>query len=461
MRSDSSRPLAPLRRPTPFPAVASILALLFQLSGADPVSAQDQRRQWTEREWNVKAEKMRTQLLPAMRDHGIDLWVILSRENTPDPALELFGGNGITGWYGARNAYLFYDAGDDGLETTVIGTHLSGHLARFYDQIESYHGEGVGLAPGLRAYMEARDPQRIAINQSPTISMADGLTASLHEYLVAAIGEPFAGRLTSSEPLFIDYVSQRTPAELEIEREAAYRTWNLLRRVFSNEVIQPGETTLMDLHYWTEEERRRQGLEFNFPASFSIQRPGGVEIDDSEDPVILPGDLLHVDYGVRLMGLVTDQQKMGYVLGPDEAEPPPGLQELFAQSVRVAQIIAEELTPGTEGRVVQRRALDRAEEEGISASVYSHVQGNWVHGVGAWAIQDWPERYGIHPREPVRPSEFWSVEFSVSGDVPEWGPARMAREEDAWINPATGQLEFLVGPQQELWVIRTPSRPVS
>ena len=398
---------------------------------------------------------MRTHLLPTMRAHGVDLWVILSRENSPDPALELFGGNGITGWYGARNAYLFYDAGDAGLETTVIGTHLSGHLARFYDHIESYHGEGVGLAPALQSYFEARNPQSVAINQSPTISMADGLTASLRQYLVDAIGETFAARLTSSEPLFIDYVSRRTPGELEIEQEAADRTWNLLRRVFSNEVIRPGHTTLMDLHYWTEEERRRQGLEFNFPASFSIQRPGGVEIDDSEDPVIQPGDLLHVDYGVRLMGLVTDQQKMGYVLEPDETEPPEGLQALFGQSVRMAEIIAAELTPGTEGRVARLRALERAQEEGIGAAVYSHVQGNWVHGVGAWAIQDWPERYGIHPREPVRASEFWSVEFSVSGDVEGWGPARMAREEDAWINPATGRLEFLVGPQQELWVIRS------
>ena len=64
-------------------------------------------RDRTEREWIVKAEKMRQHLLPLMRAHEIDLWIILSRENAPDPALELFGGYGITGWYGHRNAYLF------------------------------------------------------------------------------------------------------------------------------------------------------------------------------------------------------------------------------------------------------------------------------------------------------------------------------------------------------------------
>ena len=43
---------------------------------------------------------MRRHLLPLMRAHEIDLWIILSRENAPDPALELFGGYGVTGWYG-------------------------------------------------------------------------------------------------------------------------------------------------------------------------------------------------------------------------------------------------------------------------------------------------------------------------------------------------------------------------
>ena len=104
----------------------------------------------TEREWNVKAEKMSQHLLPAMRTHDIDLWIILSRENAPDPLLELFGGYGITGWYGQRNAYLFYAPEDGELETTAIGTHLSDHLARFFSTRFIYGEEG--LAPHLERY---------------------------------------------------------------------------------------------------------------------------------------------------------------------------------------------------------------------------------------------------------------------------------------------------------------------
>ena len=268
----------------------------------------------TEREWEVKAEKMRRHLLPLMRAHEIDLWIILSRENAPDPALELFGGYGITGWYGHRNAYLFHDAGEEGLQTTVLGTHLSDHLAPFYDTRTLYGEEG--LAPHLRRYVEARDPRRIAVNQSRTISMADGLTAELKEYLLDAVGPRYRDRIVSSEPLLVEYVSTRTPAEDAIQREASAATFAILRRALSNEAITPGRTTLLDVHYWITAEWKRQGFEFNFPASVDLQRAGADPLDDSDDAVIQPGDLLHVDFGVRTSGIVADQQKMAYVLRP-------------------------------------------------------------------------------------------------------------------------------------------------
>ncbi len=412
-------------------------------------------------EQNVKAEKMRTHLQSTMRKHGIDLWVIMSRENNPDPALELFGSYGISGWYGHRNAYLFYDPGSGApLETTVIGTHLSDHLSRFYDHIDSYHGDSAGLAPRLEAYVDERNPQRIAINQSRTISMADGLSAELKQYLIDAIGPTYAARLVFSEPMFIDYVSHRTPSELEIAKEAAWRTFNILRRAFSSEVITPGETTLMDVYWWIKDEWMAQDLEFNFPAGIDIQRQG-VEgrLDDAEDPLIMPGDLLHVDFGVRLMGIVTDQQKLAYVLRPGETEAPEGLRQLFVQSVRQGEIIAETITPGRLGIEIKQTAEAVGRREGIDNRTYPHVQGNWVHGVGTWVSPDWPERYGIHPRQPVRATEFWSIEYSVSGEIAEWDGQHvtMPREEDAWVDEQ-GVVRYLAGPQKELWLVGVPDR---
>lgn len=432
--------------------IAYSLALVA-VSAVLPASAQitpDLVRVRTEREWTVKAEKMRQHLLPLMRTHDIDLWLILSRENVPDPALELFGGYGITGWYGHRNAYLFYDAGS--LETTALGTHLSNHLDRFYDTRLLYGEEG--LAPHLRQYLEERDPQRIAINQSRTISMADGLTAELKDYLLDVVGESYRDRLVSSEPLLVEYVSTRTPAEDTIQREASRATYDILRRAMSDEVIEPGRTTLLDVHYWVTAEWKRQGFEFNFPASLDLQRAGSEPLDDSDDPVIESGDLLHIDFGVRTSGIVADQQKMAYVLRPGETAPPVGLRTAFERSNRMAAITLEEFEVGRTGIEIKTAAEARAVDEGIDALVYSHAQGNWVHDAGVWMVSDWPDRYGDHPRIPLRAGEWISLEFSVTVSIPEWDgqDVTIMREEDTLVHP-DGRVEYLSGPQRELWVI--------
>jgi hypothetical protein len=425
-------------------------------SVSDPLAPAAVRAR-VEREWSVKAAKMRQHLLPLMRKHGVDLWAIMSRENAPDPVIELFGGHGLTGWYGHRNAYLFYDKGGDaGLEATVIGTHLSQHLKAFYGAIESYGEEG--LKPHLQKYLADRNPKTIAVNQSRTISMGDGLTAELKAYLIDAIGPARAGRVVSSEPLLVDYVSVHTPEEDAIEEEAAKATWDILKRALSNEVITPGKTSLMDVHYWITAERKRQNFEFNFAASLDIQRFRDgkvVSIDDADNPVIERGDVLHVDFGVRQSGIVTDQQKMAYVLKEGESAPPAGLVKAFADSVKGAELYAAETVAGRTGTAIKTRSEAAGKAAGIDLLVYGHVQGYWVHDAGPWTVFDWPERYGVHPREVLQGGEWFSIEFRTRTAVPEWGHqlVSMQREEDA-ITSKTAPVRYLAGPQMELWIVK-------
>ena len=449
---------------------AAIILLIFALALTAPVSAQntadakpvdpanrgDGALDRAMHEAAVKAEKMRLYLQPAMRRNGIDMWIIMSREFHPDPVLDLFGGYGMTGWYGHRNAYVFYDPGGESpLESVIFGTHQSDHMLQFFDRIESYAEEG--LRPHLRKYVHFVDPDRIAINRSRTVSMADGITAEMLTYLEEAIGEPYVSRLESSESLIFDYVGIRTDAELDIETEASWRTWNILKRAFSNEVITPGRTSLMEVWGWIVDEWKSQHLEFNFPPGLTIYRMGEVDgLSASANPIIMPGDVIHVDFGVRLMGLVTDQQHLAYVLRPGESAAPEGLRAAFGQSARVAEIYADELKPGTTGTEVKTNVERRARSEGVDAMIYGHTQGNWVHGVGARTVFDWPDRYGIFARKPVKPREFWSIEFRTLTAIPEWGGqlVLMQREEDAWIDDA-GTVSFITGPQQGLWLIRS------
>ena len=408
-------------------------------------------------EWDVKLEKMELHLQNSMRRAGVDMWIIMSREFNVDPILQMFGDYGISGWYGHRNAYIFFDPGKNKpIERTLIGTHQSGRMLEFFPTIISYGEEG--LKPHLSKYINKRKPKKIAINRSRTVSMSDGITVEMLAFLEDAIGPKYSSRLTSSQDLIFDYINHRTAAELEIETNASHRTWYILRRAFSNEVITPGKTKLMDIYGFILQEWQDQDLEFNFSPGITIYRKGvNGGIDDTENPIVEPGDILHVDFGVRLMGLVTDQQHVAYVLRKNENEPPMGLQKLFKQSVIVGDFFAEELQAGKIGSDVKTTIEKRAAKQGIKASIYGHTQGNWVHGAGARAVFDWPDRYGDFAREPVRSSEFWSIEYNVQGKVPEWNNqiVTIPREEDAVIKADGSRARFIVGPQKEFWLIKS------
>ena len=408
-------------------------------------------------EWDVKLEKMELHLQNSMRRAGVDMWIIMSREFNVDPILQMFGDYGISGWYGHRNAYIFFDPGKNKpLERTLIGTHQSGRMVEFFPTIVSYGEEG--LKPHLSKYINKRKPKKIAINRSRTVSMSDGITVEMLAFLEDAIGPKYSSRLTSSQDLIFDYINHRTAAELEIETNASHRTWYILRRAFSNEVVTPGKTKLMDIYGFILQEWQDQDLEFNFSPGITIYRKGvNGGIDDTENPIVEPGDILHVDFGVRLMGLVTDQQHVAYVLRKNEDEPPMGLQKLFKQSVIVGDFFAEELQAGKIGSDVKTTIEKRAAKQGIKASIYGHTQGNWVHGAGARAVFDWPDRYGDFAREPVRSSEFWSIEYNVQGKVPEWNNqiVTIPREEDAVIEADGSRARFIVGPQKEFWLIKS------
>src|SRR3954467_8542883 len=121
---------------------------------------------------DLTIQKVNTQLLPVMRKHGIDMWIVLDREYHPDPFAEEIGGHG-----GVRNAHIFYDNGER-LEKIFIFSH--GHredlVPMLYDELIHYGYLPEGLKPHLREAVEKRNPKRIGLNMSPTLPMADGLS---------------------------------------------------------------------------------------------------------------------------------------------------------------------------------------------------------------------------------------------------------------------------------------------
>src|SRR5262245_44652283 len=100
---------------------------------AQPTLAQTVLPTWSEqiaiREgWLVKRHQM---LLPMMRKHGVDMWIIVNEEFHDDPLTQLIAPP--RPYTGNRDIFVFVDAGAEGLKSFSITCYSEDNLKRFFE----------------------------------------------------------------------------------------------------------------------------------------------------------------------------------------------------------------------------------------------------------------------------------------------------------------------------------------
>ncbi|WP_350639754.1 hypothetical protein, partial [Psychrobacter sp. CAL606-MNA-CIBAN-0158] len=90
--------------------------------------------------------------------------------------------------------------------------------------------------------------------------------------------------------------------------------------------------------------------------SVSIQRSDDVALaressvtHDNDKQIILPGDLLHVDFGITYLRLNTDTQQHAYVLKPGESEAPQYLQQALLSGNKLQDVFTGQFAEGLTG----------------------------------------------------------------------------------------------------------------
>lgn len=115
-----------------------------------------------ERFERLRRERIEAFLLEALRTNNVDLWLVVTRENNPDPlAADLAAENAVL------PAALLFEVREGALHTRAICANFDVDPFRasgIYQQVSSYGSEG--LLPHLREAVQAIDPQRIAVNVS-------------------------------------------------------------------------------------------------------------------------------------------------------------------------------------------------------------------------------------------------------------------------------------------------------
>jgi Xaa-Pro aminopeptidase len=399
-------------------------------------------------------EKLETVLPELMRREGIDMWFIVSREYNEDPVIRTLL---PATWHAARRRtmLLVYDPGEgQDIETLAVARYDVGEAFKKAWDPESEPDQWKRLAE----LIQERSPQRIGVNKAENYGHADGINATEYELLKEYLPEEYHERIVSAENLAVGWLETRTPAEMATYRHIVGLAHEIIAEGLSEKVITPGITTTDDVVWWYRERIKELKLDTWFHPTVDIQRAESEKSLKSfssrpESQVILPGDLLHMDFGITYLRLNTDTQQLAYVLKPGETQVPEYLNEALKVGNRLQDILTGEFQTGRSGNEILRRSREVAERESIRASIYTHPIGYHGHAagptIGMWDNQDDTPGSGDYP---LYPNTAFSIELNATVFLEEWGQdVRIMLEEEAYFDGE--RVVYINGRQKEILAI--------
>lgn len=388
-----------------------------------------------------------------MRREEIDMWVLVAREYNEDPVLLTML---PATWQSSRRTtiLMFFDPGNgEPVERLAVARYNIGFFeTQWFPDEEPDQWKRFGQV------VAERNPSKIAVNISDDFALADGISHTDYINLKNSLTPELQDRIVSAENLAIGWLETRTEEEKIVYRQINGIAHNIVAEGLSEKVITPGITTTEDLQWWYRERIRDLNLTAWFHPSVSIQRSESEEHDgDFSDragaDVIMPGDLIHMDFGIEYLRLSTDTQRHAYVLRPGETEAPIGLQDALKVGNRLQDILTGEFETGRTGNEILLSALEKAAEEEINATIYTHPIGYQGHGAGP-TIGLWDQQDGVPGKGdyPLYPNTAHSIELNAEVFIPEWNRSiRIMLEEDAIFDGK--ETRYIDGRMEEFYLI--------
>jgi Xaa-Pro aminopeptidase len=392
--------------------------------------------------------RLETILPEIMKREGFDMWIVVSREYNEDPVMMTLLPDPMM--YARRRTILVFHLREDGTVERVVLSRYD--IKGFYETVWDPDEEEQYAC--LARIVKEREPESIGINVSETFGFGDGLTHGDYTLMAEALGEEYMGRTRGAERLALGWLERRSEAELDAYPGIVEITHAIVAEAFSGGVIHPGITTTDDVVWWMRQKILDLGLQAWFQPSIDIQAHGQTHDAEEKRKLIQPGDLLHCDVGFYYLNLATDIQQNAYVLKKDETDAPAGLEDALADGNRLQDILAEAMVTGKTGNEILKAALEKAKEEGINASIYTHPIGHHGHAAGP-TIGLWDRQEGVPGRGDYAlfDDTCYALELNVKRVVPEWGgqEVRMALEQT--VACTGGEVVFLAGRQTKLYLI--------
>ena len=370
-------------------------------------------------------ERMDTILPQIMKENNMDMWVIACNEYNEDPILFSLLPVAL---FTARRCMVLVFSLEDGEVKRYALTRPHIGIDDYYDCIWTNQKGGAWESDPatsqtqwecLSSLVKRLDPKTIGLNYSEHSAFADGLSSTLKEKIMDCLEDPYKERVVSAENLCINWLETRTEKEMVAYNGIVQIAHSMISEAFSSRVIIPGITTNLDVKYFMMQSVIDLGLQPWFDYEVSIIRKGLGQTED--EMVIMPGDILHCDVGLKYMGLCTDTQENAYICHMDEVDAPEYLKKALQQTLTVQDCVVKNMVAGKTGNEILKAARQDAIDMGCKPCIYTHPIG--IHGhaagpyIGLWDSQDGVPFMGD---SILRNNTAYSLELNATVNVEEW-----------------------------------------
>ena len=398
-------------------------------------------------------------LLPKLMDtSGLDMWVVISREYNEDPVIKTML---PATWLNARRRtiLLFYrNKEKNTIEKLAVARYNVGkNIVSAWDKEKEPNQWA-----RLMQLISERNPNKIGLNFSKDHNIADGLVKTDYEEFMENLPKKYTSKVVSAQQLAVRWIETRSEREMVIYDQLVDITHDIIAEAFSEKVITPGVTRASDVVWWMRQKVTDLGLDTWFHPTVDVQRSEKDNeskfysfADKPEDMVILPGDLVHCDFGITYLRLNTDCQELAYVLKPEEISAPDFLVNGLKDGNRVQDFLTSNMIKGKSGNDILVKSLSQAKAAGLKPSIYTHPLGMYGHSAGT-TIGMWDSQGGVMrddgEKYTLNPNTVYAIELNTTVNIPEWNRDIRIMLEEAGFYGEDG-FRYVNGRQTELLLI--------
>ncbi|GMQ28800.1 M24 family metallopeptidase [Algoriphagus confluentis] len=433
----------------------AILTIFFSCSPPEEKEPEEKKidpeSYWGSNPWPEIRKKRINELLPqALKNSGVEVWMVICRENYNDPIASHVGGENA----GGTAAFLFYNdqSGFHSLVFSPEGEATALDDLDIHDSVERV-ARGESAVAKAVDFIKSKGFQTIAINTSASNEMADGLTHSQYRDLAQLMGSE-EKKLVSSEELVYEWLSIKLPEEVEILKMAAQLASDFQHQAY--DMIEPGKTTDADVAKFLKAKMAEYGVTDAWHPDQNPNVNSGPDRGHSHatTKVIQPGDVIQTDFGVKLYGMwVSDIQRFAYVLKEGETTAPSDILSYWENGKAGSRAALAAMKPGVKGEDV-----DRAQRDLMDANGSLYVPWSTGHPVGYVAHDVGPNLGGSRlekPRAAAQKLLKQGMVFAFDG-FHCWkqsdGAEKTISVEEMAVVTETGA-EYLITPQENLILI--------